>query len=103
MTTPMMATSGGNAGGIQGNQLPGNRRADIGPHNNPDCLIQRHQSAVHKADNHNGCGRGALDNGSDAGSYGNTEQAVAGQLFQNGFHAVPGSRFQTDTHHMHSI
>lgn len=75
----------------------------LAPHNNPDCLIQRHQSAVHKADNHNGCGRGALDNGSDAGSYGNTEQAVAGQLFQNGFHAVPGSRFQTDTHHMHSI
>ena len=57
---------------IERNQLAGNRGADIGAHDDPNGLAQRHHAGVDKAYHHNRRGRGGLNDSGDDSADGHT-------------------------------
>ena len=88
---------------IQGDQKAGDRGADVGAHDDPDRLIERHDPGVNKSHHHDRGGGGGLDHSGDHSAHQNTEKSVGGQLFQDAFHPVTGGGLQTGTHHLHTV
>ena len=74
-----------------GNQPTRDGCTDIRTHDNADCLCQIHQPCVYKADNHNRCGRGALDNRRNQCTQRNAHQLILRQHFKNLLHFGAGS------------
>ena len=88
---------------VQRNQLSGDGSADVGAHDDPDGLPQRHHAGVDKAHHHDGGCGGGLDDRSNARTHSYAEKAVRGQFLQNLLHAVACRRLQSGAHHLHTV
>ena len=88
---------------IQRDELTGNGGTDVGSHDDPHRLAQRHHTGVDKAHHHNGGSGGGLDDGGNARAYQYAENTVGGEPLQNALHAVARRGFQAGAHHLHTV
>ena len=88
---------------VERDQKAGHRGADVGAHDDPDGLPQRHHAGVDEADDHDGRRRGGLDRRRDARADEHAEKAVGGQLFEDALHAVARCSLEAGAHHLHAV
>ena len=77
--------------------------ADIGSHDDADCLRELHQSGIDEPHHHDGGGTGTLDQGRDDCPQQKPLQGGAGQFVENQFQLVAGHLFQAFAHELHAI
>ena len=77
-----------------GQNLPRNRGADVGPHNHAYGLGQLHEARVHKTDGHHRGGAAALDEHGDQSPYQHAQKRRAGQHAHEMPQPVPGHQLE---------
>ena len=88
---------------VQGDELAGDGGADIGAHDDPHRLFQRHHAGVDEAHHHDSGGGGGLDDRGNARAHQDAQEAVGGQPLQNALHAVARRGLQAGAHHLHAV
>lgn len=86
-----------------GDNPRGEGRADIGAENHGHRLAEGHEACVDEAYDHDGRGRGALDEGRDGASGEKTGEPVARHRRKNVSQTVAGGLLEAFTHHFHAV
>ena len=95
--------NGGQRTYVQGDQQAGGGLAHVGAHDEPDGLIQVHDTGVDKAHHHDGSGGGGLDCGGDERAQQDPHKPVGSEPLQDGLHPVAGCGLQAGAHHLHPV
>ena len=87
----------------QTQDLRGNRGTDVGTEDNADRLLERHDTGVYKADNHNGrCGRRLNDHGNDH-AHQQSSNDIARHFFKRFLQFRACCALQTLSHCRHTV